>query len=204
MRRSLKLGLLTAALLAWAAVPARAGILPVSATILPESENFRYTYGVVLTSDSVLNPGDFFTLYDFNGYVNGSVVTPDHWTFSTSPTGGNPAGTVPGDDPTIPNMTFTYNGDPLTGQLGLGNFMLTSNLGDTGTTAFTARTNRQVDGAVDANITDVLSPIGGLDPGPGPDPSPTPGVPEPATLVLLGIGLPLAGAARYLRGKRAA
>lgn len=200
MRRSLKVGLLTAALLAVVAAPARAGILPVSATVMPDGDNFRYTYGVVLTSDSSLHTGDFFTLYDFTGYVDASAVMPEGWAFSTSMTGGNPIGTVPGDNDTLPNMTFTYTADPqLEGQLGLGNFSLISNKDETGTTAFTGRSHRQVDRAIDSNITDVLSPIGGIDITP-----PPPGVPEPATLVLFGIGLPLAGAARYVRRKRAA
>ena len=39
-------------------------MLPVSATV-PDSGNFRYTYGLVLTSDSTLKTGDYFTIYDF-------------------------------------------------------------------------------------------------------------------------------------------
>jgi hypothetical protein len=186
-RRPWKVLVLLAAIVSWFTSSANAGLLPVSATVLPEGDNFRYTYGVVLTSDSVLKPGDFFTIYDFDGLVPGSNSQPEGWTFTTSMTGGNPPGTVPTDDPAYPNLTWTYNGPPMEGQIGLGNFWVESENGESTTSSsFTGTTHRQVDDRVDSNITETTVPL--VDPGNQ--------IPEPASLVLLAAGLPVAFAAR--------
>jgi hypothetical protein len=200
MRRSWNLALLAAGLLG-AAAPARAGLLPVSATTAPDGTNTRFTYGIELTSDSTLKSGDYFTLFDFPKMVPGSAVMPAGWTLSTNAKGGNPGGTIPGDDPNVPNLTFTYHGPDIVGQVGLGNFAVdaTSSTTKQELYSFTGLTQRQVDGVNESNITSTLEPKDDPSTGGG---GGGPGVPEPCTLLLLGIGLPLAGAARYVRSRR--
>jgi hypothetical protein len=170
------------------AVRTEAGLLPVSATAQSDSGNLRYTYGVVLTSDSTMQTGDYFTVYDFAGFVEGSNVQPENFAFSSGLTSGTPGGITATDDPAKMNLTWTYTGtDTLTGQIGLGNFSAISTNQESNTsTAFTGTTHRQVDGLVDSNIT--------LTAGPGDvTPPPPAGVPEPASMALVGIGLPLVG-----------
>src|SRR5947209_14590721 len=97
---------------------ADAGLLPLTATAVPDGNNFRYTYGVMLTSNSTLAKGDQFVIYDFNGFVPSSNTQPAGFTFNTVNTGGNAGRTVPNDNPTMPNLVWTYNGDtPLIGQI---------------------------------------------------------------------------------------
>jgi PEP-CTERM motif len=168
---------------------ANAGLLPVSASVQPDADNLRYTYGVVLTSDSTLHTGDFFTVYDFAGFVDGSNVQPENFAFSAAMTGPTPGGITATDDPTKPNLTWTYTGaDTLAGQVGLGNFSaISTNPESNTTTGFAGTTHREIDGLVDSNITLTAGPG---DPAP---PPPTAGVPEPASMALVGIGLPLVG-----------
>ena len=162
----------------------QAGLLPVNVTVTPDGDNFRYSYGVVLTSDSTLRTGDFFTIYDFEGLVPNSNSQPAGFTFTTSPTGPTPAGTSPSDSPLIGNITWVYTGpDTLVGQAGLGNFMVQSTYGSSTDGVFTSHTHRQSDGKPDANITETAVPV----------PTAAPQVPEPATLLMLVMAMPLLG-----------
>lgn len=202
--RFVRLTTATAAGLAMAALTfghARAGMLPVSVTVQPEAGNFRWTYSVVLPTDMQLKAGDYFTIYDFEGYIPGSAKVsatgPDpsyaaYWSVSTNMTGQTPPRLNPTDDPNIVNLTWTYNGPTIpAGQLTLGNFMATSLYSTSKPSFFTATNPRAADGAIDNNITETITPTGSQ--------QPTPGVPEPATLALAALGLPLLGAARLVR-----
>ena len=174
--------------------PAAAGLLPVQVTVQPESGNYRWTYAIVLPTDMKLQSGNYFTVYDFNGYINGTAAGPDaNWSVSVQNTGVTDPLLNPIDDPSLPNLVFRYSGPTIpAGQLGLGNFIANSTFGDRIETSFTAQTNRTSDGKKDVNITSTTVPV----------PSATQNVPEPATLVLVGLGVPLAALAR--RRKRAA
>lgn len=181
---------------------ADAGLLPVSVTVQPEAGNFRWTYSVVLPSDMQLQSGSYFTIYDFAGYQSGSGMVsssgPDasfsqYWALSTdAPTSGRI--NAP-DDPTVPDLTFTYTGPNIpAGQLTLGNFIATSTFGTTAPSFFAGSNPTVATGEIDNNITSTLSPRGTTPPDPV-------GTPEPTTLVLAGLGLPLVGLRRYLRRK---
>ena len=85
---------------------AQAGLLPVSVSINPEADKYRWTYAVVLPTDAMIRAGDYFTIYDFAGLVAGSNSQPGDWAFSTSDTGSTPGGVNPEDDPELPNLTW--------------------------------------------------------------------------------------------------
>jgi len=186
----------------------QAGLLPLSSTVVPDGDNFRYTYGVMLTSNSVLNPGDSFVIYDFNGLKDGTNDQPAGFSFATMNTGGNPGRTIPNDNPAMANLVWTYTGDtPLIGQIGLGNFSALSTFPESSaSTDFVSRTHvEDPNGEVreEDNITHTKAPMGtDIQPPVDPPIDPTPGVPEPSTLILLAAGLPLVAAARSLRGRR--
>jgi PEP-CTERM motif len=173
---------------------ATAGLLPTSVTVFPDGGNFRWQYAIVLPTDSQLKTGDYFTIYDFNGFVTGTDVAPDaNWSFTTQLVGPTPPTVLPFDDPSKPNLSWQYNGPTIdVGQTGLGNFMANSLYQERTDAFFTARTHRSSDGKVDTNITYTDVPV------PGGDVQ----VPEPATLLLAGLGLPLFGLA--FRRKKAA
>jgi len=183
---------------------ADAGLLPVSVTVQPEAGNFRWTYSVVLPTDMKLQSGNYFTIYDFAGYVNGSgnvtAANPDasyagYWEMTVSNLGPTPDRLNPQDDPKIQNITFKYTGPVIpAGQMTLGNFALTSTFGTSAESFFTATNPQALSGQIDSNITSTVVPVGQELPGPI-------GTPEPATLALAGLGLPLVGLARYLRRK---
>jgi hypothetical protein len=175
--------------------PARAGLIPVQVSVTPEGGNYQFTYAIVLPTDAVLQPGDYFTIYNFEGLVPGSAtasgnLTSSNWTFSTSNVGPTPTGIIVPDSPSAPNLTWTYNGPVIQGsQNGLGNFAAVSIYPDTTQSWFTAVTGT-VSGVADANITPTSVPV---------PTAPPPGVPEPTTLALAALGFPFLGAARWLR-----
>jgi hypothetical protein len=193
MTHTTRFALLTTALALSLAPPAQAGLLPLSVTVTPEAGNFRWTYAVVLPTDMKLQAGDYFTIYDFGGFVPGTGSAPDGWALSTKNLGPTPDRLNPQDDAKIDNLTWTYHGSTTTGQIGLGNFWATSTSGNQGGSFFVATTGRSVDGKPDRNITETIVPTG--------TPGGTVGTPEPATLALAGLGLPLVGIARLRRRK---
>ena len=169
------------------ATTASAGLLPVNVSVNKEGDTYRWTYAIVLPTDSQLRSGDYFTIYDFGGYVPDSTVAPADWTVQAAKLGPVTPGLNPQDDPTITNLTFLYGGPTInSGQTGLGNFWALSEYSLGTDSFFTARTHRTSDGRIDANITETTVPV----------PTAPPGVPEPATLALAGIGLPLVAALR--------
>lgn len=89
---------------------ARADIIPNLSTVTPNGSNFTWTYTAALTNDETLQSGNFFTIYDFAGYVSGTNFQPANWVFSSANVGVTPSRVTPTDNPSIPNLTWTYTG----------------------------------------------------------------------------------------------
>ena len=163
-----------------------------------------WEYLVSLEGDSQINNGDFFTIFDFDGYVAGSQEVVAGWNQTVQNTGLCPAQSpfpalcAVADDPTIPNLTWTRTGGVILGpgvggSLNLGGFSATS--------IYNIPTNDFWVSQDQDNQTDPPTPNEGAG---GNTNVPTANaIPEPATLLLLGSGLAAVARARQKKAARA-
>ena len=163
---------------------AAAGVLPLNVTVAQEGANYRYSYDAVLTSDSVLRQGDYFTIFDFAGFVPGSQAAPVGFDFSSEYVGPTPPKVDAVDSPMLPNLTWTFVGhEQVVGQSFFASFSAVSTYSGTRTGDFSAQTHTQSDGTLESNITETSTPVPCH-------------VPEPATWALFMLAAPAAWVVR--------
>jgi hypothetical protein len=138
---------------------------------------FLWNYRLELADTEQFMAGDFFVVYDFLGYVPGSITAPGlgtQWTATTANSGPTvPNVTIP-DNPGVTNLVFGKIGTPTPAA---GGFELAG---------FSARSSAGTPtvGVFGANGTDVEVPGGRLN-ARGNTQVP---IPEPGTMTLLGMG----------------
>lgn len=142
MRKKLVLGLIA---LTATVIAAHADIIPTLNPIspAPTSGGFTWNYATNVTVDQTVQPGDFFTIYDFGSIVPNSNLQPAGWTFSSSLTTPGPAGVNPTDNPSLLNLTWTYTGATnIVGAQSLGNFSVVAATDSARTGNFVAQATR--------------------------------------------------------------
>jgi hypothetical protein len=114
MRSRASLGALLSAAALFAGSAVKADIIPVFNAATPTAGGCEFSYNVNVADGSRVNTGDYFTIYDFNGFIAGSAFAPVDWSITTQFTGVTPAGVDPsafsGDSAGIINITYTYTG----------------------------------------------------------------------------------------------
>ena len=161
MRKAFVLGL---ALLGSGIVATRADIIPSLDSITGSSPSFTWNYAANVTVNETINPGDFFTVYDFGTIAPGSNTQPTGWTFSQALVGPTAALTTPTDNPNILNLTWTYNGaSPIVGSAALGIFSVVTSTDQLKTGQFTGQATRSAGqpnaGTKISNIGSVSVPV---------------------------------------------
>ena len=156
---------------------ARADIIPDLTNVtqsLINSADFTFNYDSSVTIGQTVKKGDYFTIYDFSGYVAGTAYAPTGWTLITGFTGLTPPTTLPTDNPNIINLTWEYTGTKKLGTgtapADLGQFGADSTYGQVHDTFFTGLATKYDPGQRDngtpiANIGTVGAPS------PAPEPS---------------------------------
>lgn len=184
--------LIFSAIAALLATGASANVVPVLIGGAPTAVGslFRYDYSATLDADQSAITGNYFTIYDFNGFASfGSL--PANFSGSTALLGRTPGNVLPTDSGSILNLTFTYNGTApinpgVAGGQGvsteLGTFSVFSTIGTTRATNFTGFMTKNNGAQAGTSISNV-----GLVEGPS-------AVPEPATWGLMLIGFGMVGA----------
>src|SRR5205807_10629592 len=120
MRKAYLLGLVA---IGASILTARGDIIPTLSSTAPAVGGFTLNYSANVTVDETVNTGDFFTIYDFGAIAPGSNMQPTGWTFSQALLGPTPALVNATDNPSILNLTWTYNGAaPISGSAVLGIF----------------------------------------------------------------------------------
>jgi hypothetical protein len=94
---------------------AHAGVVPVLDTITPVGGDYEFSYSGTLAGDTGLVDGDRLVIFDFRGYVDGSISAGiyefdiDAYTEFASPLPPPPGYD---DDPSVVNLVFEWTGAP--------------------------------------------------------------------------------------------
>lgn len=121
----------------------RADVIPTLTSTSPTGADFTWNYTTNVTVDQMVQHGDFFTIYDFGNFNAGSNLQPANWTFSSGLTGTNPSLVTVNDNPSVLNLTWTYNGDTaINGSALLGIFSVVTNTNQLRTSDFAAEATR--------------------------------------------------------------
>src|SRR5437660_11873577 len=140
MRKAFVLGLV---LLGSGILIARGDIIPTLDSITGSSPSFTWNYAANVTVNQTINSGDFFTIYDFGTIAPGSNTQPTGWTFSQALVGPTPSLVLSTDNPSILNLTWTYNGAaPITCSAPLGIFSVITSTDQFNVGPFTAEATR--------------------------------------------------------------
>jgi hypothetical protein len=148
----------------------------------PVSGPFTWTFNAEITGTDTIVPGNFFRIYDFAGYIPGSVVAPAGWTASTQLSSPVPPPNVIvalGDSPTITNLIFTYTGSStIVGPRLIAGFGASSEYGFAGAVEknFVGRTTNAGNGVNVDTVGNVRVPSGQAV------------IPEPSSIVSIGLG----------------
>ena len=177
--RALTCAVLAAGLLMCAGGIAYADINPIgNPVVVPVLGDFLCQYTLGTDAAEVVNAAfpSFFTLYDINGLVPGSqAYTPISLagTASSALVGPTPAGVVPVDSPTIPNVSVSFTGTAgVSTTLGILSFIDTQPGSNAIIGEFAAQATNATNGSRAFNSSFVNSPA-----------------PEPGSLVLLSSGM---------------
>lgn len=183
--------------------PAGAAVITLDSISTNGPGDFTWTYQGTLGPDEGLRSGDQLIIYDFQGYVDGSIFSPSA-NVATSVEFSSPSGIVtPGfnDDASIANLVFTYTGPDLRNEGGPFSPLDFDGLGARSTlnglvqdAFYTLTTKNNPDGTPGGSNTAVFT-VGEIT-------VPT-AVPEPATWALMLGGFGLAGTAMRRRERMA-
>lgn len=164
--------------------------------------DFKFSYQATLGPDEGLRRGDRIVIFDFAGYVAGSIYSNSANLLASVENVSSSALVTPGqtDDPTLANLVFTYNGPNFrTGSGPLAPFSFTdigasSIYGQTIVDAFftlTTKNNPASErGRKIYTLGNTSVPVANI------------GVPEPATWAMMIGGFGLAGASMRRRNRR--
>jgi hypothetical protein len=185
------------------AVPASAGVITLGGITQNGANDFTFTYQGTLGPDEGLRAGDRLIIYDFRGYIDGSISADGNANVAVSVENTSMGGFVtPGfdDNPNIVNLVFTYTGPDFRNTGGpftpfdFDGLSARSTLGGMGVDAFFGlSTKNNPDGVPGGSNTAVFS-LGQVT-------VPAAAVPEPASWALMLGGFGLLGATARRRSR---
>lgn len=172
----------------------RPGFRVTLAALTPSGSSTTLRYQASVSGTDRIDPKDFFRIADLPGLVAGSAEAPPGWSVTTEPSSRPEpgAGSRRGDDPTLPNLVFTYEGPiPILGPVLVKGFSARSTSGspraDRGFVGLSTRATRPGEGTKVASAGDVARPGA---------------VPEPASLFSSCLGVIILGVVYAQRHRR--
>jgi hypothetical protein len=161
MRQGLKCGLVTlTTLLLLDVASADAAQVTVTQVDANADGTTTYHFTITVSENETMGPAagndlpaDFVTIYNFYGFIDGSVKTPDGWQFTSEPSGRTPGIggyplVLPIDVPGTPNLTWTATAPVKSG-------------GEITGFSATTRVGTMTDGMYSAQVTQRAAPIKG-------------------------------------------